>query len=460
MFGIHIDRNSSQSLTVQVSASLRSAVRSGLLKSGDRLPPSRRLAEELGVSRAIIMLAYEQLVSEGYFESRKGSGTFITEGLKRLPASVPLPTEAKKTKPMEPAYDFRAGIPDLRRLPVGRWHECVSDVMKRGLNSYWSYGECSGEPALKRAIGESLFRIRGISTSPDSIVITRGTAESLSLLASFFPRKAFYSEFPSIPYASRIFRHHGWQIKPLEQDLHGALVPGGTEPGSLFYLTPSHQFPTGIFMPLKRRIAFLGAIEDGQSYILEDDYDSEFRFRGVPAEPLMALHPEGVFYLGTFSKCMFPALRLGFMIVPGPLKADFSAFKNEIFSQPPLLSQLALARFIDRGYLEQHLFSMKRIYRKRMNTLVSELERNFKGLHISGADCGFHLCVRFRERSFHQDFFEDCRKQGIGLKGTAHYMGQGEVSTDSLILGYGNIEDETIPEGIEALKQSIDRCAP
>ncbi len=325
-----------------------------------------------------------------------------------------------------------------------------------------------------------------MTVGADRIVVTEGTAEALKLLASFFVDEGydrFYAENPSIPYARQIARAAGLEVRELQQDEVSALPPEEPEPGSVYYLTPSHQFPRGMCMPLPRRLEFINGLDDTISYILEDDYDSEFRFRGVPTEPLVALDPDRVIYMGSFSKVLFPALRLGFVVLPEQLLAPFLEHKRCLFAVPPTFCQGGLARFLSRGYLEKHLFEMKRTYARRAARIVEFLEAEFPDIEIRGTECGYHLWVRFtpqgggsgsvgaigtaakanvggqaRMRSDHpfdRNFFEKCADQGLAIKGEGHYSFDGSPETDALVLGYGNVAEEELEEALSLLARMI-----
>ncbi len=464
MFGISLSRNSPQTLPLQLTNSLRAAVREGRLGPGDRLPASRTMAAELGVSRNIVTACYEQLVSEGYFTSRVGRGTFVVSNIE-WGSSRTLPPSSRTSEARQPApvrYDLTAGTPDLGALPTRRWIETVAEAHRNAHSTKWDYSRAQGEETLRKEIADYLFRIRGITVSPVRIVVTAGTSEALRLLAGYAHQgenQPFFAEDPSIPYTREAFRAAGYEIRALEHDSDGAVPPGSVSQGSVIYLTPSHQFPRGTYMPLQRRLAFLAGLAE-DTLVLEDDYDSEFRFRGVPAEPFLSLRPDRVIYLGSFSKTLFPALRLGFVILPPQILDSFVEFKQRVFAIPPTFAQRALASFLSGGNLEAHLFRMKRIYARRVTTILSLLRATFPDVEIRGEECGYHLWVRFPRTytsgpnvapPFDEAFFDTCAGQGIAIKGDRHYGFDGPVDTDALVIGYGNIADDDIEPALASL---------
>ncbi len=467
MFGIVLDRDSSQSLALQLTNALRGAIRAGTLSPGKRLPATRVMAEELSVSRNIVVTAYEQLVSEGYLESRVGRGTTVAPGTAwTMPRAHPVPSVVGMSRNVK--YSLIPGVPDLAAVPVRRWMECASDAHRNASPEAWTYPEAQGERELRREICGYLFRIRGITVPPERVLVTAGTAEALRLLSSFF-RGRGYSRFavenPSIHYARDIARIAGLAVHELDQDGTAALPPDRVEPGSLVYLTPSHQFPRGGLMPAPRRMAFLQAVGDGDGFVLEDDYDSEFRFRGVPPEPMVELDPDRVVYMGSFSKVLSPALRLGFIVVPEALVTPLVEHRRRVISAPPVFPQRALARFLGRGYLEKHLFAMKRTYARRAARILEFLDREFPNAEVRGDACGYHLWVRFSGVSsagavrpaFDADFFEACADRGLAVKGEGHYTFDESVDTDALVLGYGNIGDDRLDDALALLAELVSR---
>ena len=284
--GLVLDRNSSQSLFLQLTVALRKAVTGELYSPGDRLPPSRLMALNLGVSRNLVTAVYDQLAAEGYLSGKVGRGTFVTpEAGRAKQRSVTFgknPRGRSGGSPVE--YDFTPGRPDLSAIPIDRWSESLKDAVRNGAVSERGYGPAEGSDRLRRAISALLFRVRGLEVSADDILITAGTAQSLLLLALSVERGTFYCENPCIPSAREAFKAVSHRIKHLDADTKGALTPDRNA-GGVCYLNPSHQFPRGTRMSLERRLEFIDWAKESDSMIIEDDYDSEFRYEGLPIPP-------------------------------------------------------------------------------------------------------------------------------------------------------------------------------
>jgi GntR family transcriptional regulator/MocR family aminotransferase len=454
MFGILLDRSSRRTLALQVADGLRRAVLSGDIPAGARLPASRTLAQELGISRRLVTDAYEQLTGEGYFETRAGHGTYAAAlpawsarpaGTARVSRHVPHP---------EVLFDFAPGIPDLSSFPMKAWRRVADESLSLARRRELGYAPVFGDKRLREAISAYLYRIRGLSADPERICITAGTSQSLALLAQLRVVSSLYSEDPGLAFSRAAFESAGVRCRPVAVDEHGALPTGlGRIPrGSAFYLTPSHQFPTGALLSLRRRLAFLELVTRADGLILEDDYDSEFRFRGAPVPPLASLDASRVVYLGTFSKCLAPFVRTGFLIAPDRLVEPLADFLRRGNLRGSLVHQGALARFIEGGHLDRHVFQAKRRYRARLEAILSFFERRLAGeARISGAETGFHVHVRFRSRRFGPALVGACEGEGLRLSLETEWRAEPPAECDALVLGYGNVADARLLEGLDRL---------
>ena len=434
-----------------------------MLALGERLPSSRVLASDIGVSRNLVTSAYEQLAAEGYLEATVGRGTFVAvrqsenppeNGLGDQPSSggsSGLPAPAAP-----PRFDFIPGRPDLSHIPVTRWNECLRDGSGSGGERTWGYGDAAGDPGLKEGICDWLNRIRGFAVHPDRVIVTSGTAQSLLLLAltlKGFSKENFYCENPSIPYARNAFTSAGFRIRALPAGRKG---PGQPEEAGVVYLTPSHRFPQGGILPAHQRQEFISWAREQDSLIIEDDYDAEFRYAGSPVEPMVCIDPHYVVYLGTFSKCLFPGLRLGWMIVPDRLLPAIHAMKNDLYMRSPLLLQKAMRRFLEQGYLDRHVLAMKKIYRSRRDRITAILDEQFPGGWESGGkDAGYHLSITIPGIVLDDSFFRRCSDEGIAVRGEGHYSFGGRLTTRNLLIGYGNIRDDRLDEGMNRLLQCL-----
>jgi GntR family transcriptional regulator/MocR family aminotransferase len=462
MYGINLDRNSTLSLHFQLAEALRSAVRKGVLPAGEKLASSRILAADLGLSRNLVAEVFEQLAGEGYFTARTGSGTFIAEGLGWQSSDSPadhLPIFPSGSVPERPRirypYDFTPGIPDLESFPRKLWLQCENEALSFSSADIFHYGTPLGSLRLRRAVALYLYRLRGLNVPPERVVITAGTQQSLAILAALERESPFAFENPGNDFARNIFDGAGHPLVPLPLDSQGVIpeaaasLPGG----SRVFVTPSHQFPTGVLLPIQRRLALLKIARERDLLVLEDDYDSEFRFRGTPVPPLAAMDPERVVYLGTFSKVMAPGLRLGYMVIPWNLKEKIREVRITRNMIAPGPVQETMAFFMEKGCLERHIHRMKRIYRARCQLLLELLERHPpQGLEsVTGSETGFHLYLRFKGRSFDNGWFESMKEKGFLADSGGCYTWPWTETSSSLVLGYGNIRDEALEKGIDLL---------
>jgi GntR family transcriptional regulator/MocR family aminotransferase len=458
VFGILLDRSSRRALALQVADGLRRAVLSGDIPPGTQLPPSRVFATEMGISRRLVTDAYEQLTGEGYFETRAGHGTYVAA----LPAWSVRPARSSEvlrhTSHQTAQFDFTPGIPDLSSFPMKAWRRVADESLSLARRRDLGYAPAFGDMRLRKAIAAYLYRIRGLSADPERICITTGTSQSLSLLAQLRAAASLYCEDPGLSFARAAFASVGIRCRPLAVDQHGALGTGlgRVPPGSAFYLTPSHQFPTGALLSLKRRLAFLDLAARSDGLILEDDYDSEFRFRGSPVPPLASLDATRVVYLGTFSKCLAPFVRTGYLIAPDRLAEALADYLRRANLRGSLVHQRTLARFIEQGHLERHVFLVKRRYRARLETILGFFERKLPGeAQLSGVETGFHVHVRFGTHRFGSAFASACEAQGLRLSLETEWRAEPASECDALVLGYGNVADTRLPEGLERLLRII-----
>lgn len=466
MLGISLDRASRRSLALQLADGLRRAVASGALPSGARLPPSRQLAEELGIARRLVTDAYEQLAGEGYFETRAGHGTYAAALPSRAPHASAPALAAPRARRAAVRWDFTPGIPDLARFPRQAWRRAADESLALARPADLSYGPALGDLRLREAIAGYLYRFRGLAADPAQLCVTGGTSHSLALLARLLPPTALFCEDPGLPFARDTFAGAGFRVRPVHVDAAGALPAGlGDVPrGALFYLTPSHQFPTGALLPLPRRVELLDRAAAAEGLVLEDDYDSEFRFRGSPVPPMAALDAERVVYLGTFSKCLAPFVRVGYLLAPPQLIEPIAELVRRTNQRGAVPHQRTLARFVEEGHLEKHVFAMKRRYRGRLERILAFTAQRWGGeVTVQGEETGFHLHLRFAHRRFAPSFADRCSAEGLRLATEADFRAQEPAApstpTDALVLGYGNVADERLGEGLEQLAALVERHA-
>ncbi|HEX5039113.1 MAG TPA: PLP-dependent aminotransferase family protein [Candidatus Limnocylindria bacterium] len=466
---LHISLDGRPHLTDAIYRQLRDAILEGRLSPGDRLPPSRELARQLAVSRSTVTVAYDRLTSEGYTASRVGAGTYVSLDLvPRAPRTPPRPSALRARaiwdevslptvfgRPAE--FDFRAGIPDARLFPYDTWRRLMSRELRRSSVGKGAYGDPAGDAELRAGIAGHVALGRGVRAGADDIVVTNGTQQAFDVVARAIlaPGDTVAVEDPGYPTVRQLLASLGARVIPVPVDDEGmdvAQLPGDAR---LVVVTPSHQFPLGVAMSLRRRLALVDWAEAHDAAVVEDDYDSEFRLGGRPIEPLQSLDPHGrVIYVGTFSKTMLATLRLGFVVVPGAVRHAVRAAKFVSDWHTAVPTQRALAAFIAEGWFARHLRRMRPIYRDRHRRIVEILERDFGGtLRPLPAAAGLHVCAVTPTMNVAD--VERVMARALETGVAAHLlsaMAAVPPGRPGLILGYGAIATEHIDEGMRRLR--------
>jgi GntR family transcriptional regulator/MocR family aminotransferase len=365
---VAIDRSAAEPLTRQIFAQLRSQVLSGILPSGSRVISTRRLAAELGVSRNIVLDAFDQLLAEGYLETRTGAGTFIAPGAAFHPGEMP-DLSAVQTVGFRPFHtdlvDFRSGLPDLNSFPVRTWQRLSREVWDELTPLDLSYSQPEGRVELRSEIARYIAAYRGVRCHPEQILVTGGTTQAVGIVSRLLLREnrsTCILEDPITSDIQRIAAGFGGNILPVPVDGQGMRVealPEEVRPGFI-YVTPSHQFPLGVTMPIQRRVRLLKYAQARGAFIVEDDYDSEFRYDSPPISSIQGLDPQRVVYIGTFSKTVCPSLRIGYIVFPPELVNRGREVKWFTDLHNSSVDQLILARFIAEGHFVRHVHAMKK----------------------------------------------------------------------------------------------------
>ena len=414
---------SSEPLHVQLAAQIKSAVLSGKLPAKARLPSSRALATELRISRNTVLTALDQLKSEGYLEAVRGSGTLVAAiPVQELARARPRGAMAAQPAPhrLAPRWDeplakfhpssalvvpgpFQPGIPDLGAFPADLWSACLRRVSRRTDLATAGYGHMSGHPRFRRILCDYLAEARGVSAEPEQIIVTSSARGAINLIASALlsPGEETWIEEPGFRSAKAIFSAGGGKLVAVPVDAQGidpSRIPPGGKP-RLIYTTPSHQYPTGAVMTLARRLELLELASRSGAYIIEDDYDSEFQYRGRPIAALQGLDSTGcVLYLGTFAKSLLPALRVGFVVVPPDLVDGFTKVHRHTGQFAPPAMQLALTDFIERGHHRAHVRRMRMIYANRLAAFAEDIATQSRGaLQAKIPDGGLQTIVASKE---------------------------------------------------------------
>lgn len=376
---------------------LRQAIRAGRLGPRTRLPSSRALAADLGLARGTVSAAYDQLVAEGYLEARTGSGTVVAG----LPAARDLPAGPARTAPA-PRYDLRPGSPDVTTFPTAAWLRALRRAVATAPSPAFDYGQPQGSIELRTALAEYLGRVRGVRATPDRIVITSGYVQALALLTGVLAgagTAAIAMEDPSFGFHRDVVRHNGARVVALPVDGRGArtdlLSTADYSAVRAAVLTPAHQYPLGVTLHPERRHAATAWAARHDALVIEDDYDGEFRYDRQPIGALQGTAPEHVVYIGTASKTLGPALRLGWMVLPDRLVTAVAVAKRHTDLHSETLGQLALADMIKTHGYDRHVRSCRLLYRRRRDLLVECLASSAaRGLAIEGIAAGLHVTIR------------------------------------------------------------------
>jgi GntR family transcriptional regulator/MocR family aminotransferase len=475
-------------LTRQVYRALRDAIRSGVFSPGSRVPPTRDLARDLGVSRATVVAAYEQLLAEGHLGARRGSGTYVRplQAAARepaLPAAPPPPRLApfarrladERLRPLlsglgdRPVlpYDFRYGQASLLDFPVQAWQRCLGRAVRRAPARAYDYGHPQGLVALRRALAAYLGRARGLACDPERILVVRGSQQGLDLAARVLlePGAAAMVEEPGYEGARNAFLVAGARLVPAPVDGEGLDV-AGLDVASVIRLahaTPAHQLPLGAVLSPARRRALLALAESSHGYVIEDDYDGEFRFEGAPLETLAALDGgRRVLHLGTFSKVLFPSLRLAYLVLPEPLVEPLVRAKLVSDGGSPSFEQMALADFIEEGSFERHVRRSRARNRERREALLAALARHLgDDAEVAGAHAGLHLvCWLPRVPAVRLGaLWRAAAAEGVGVYPVTPYYHVTPPPRAGLVLGYNAQTPASIDAGIARLAEVARRFA-
>ncbi len=449
-----ISRSSDTPLSRQIYSHIREGIQSGKLPSGARLASTRALSVSLGVSRSTVCEAYYMLTAEGFIDSRPGAPTRVREGLLLEQAGISPKPEARR----EPhaIADFTTGRPDLREFPMRLWLKSLESSMRSLDYRESGYRGPQGLKILREEIASWMYRSRGITASPGDIFITSGATQALYIIAEMLalPGSKAIVEDPCVAGVLDMLRYVGYELHPVQVDSRGIAVDVLPNGARLIYLTPSHQFPLGSILRADRRAALVRLARETGMYIIEDDYDSEFRHSGSPVSPLYSMDPQRVIYVGTFSKLLFPALRIGYAILPRELHEAWRRLKVYTDVQNPLCDQAALAEFLKTRRLDRHIHAMRKLYGRRREALLAALGDAFKdGFRPLGDAAGLHLAALFPGLRFTNGFSESARENGIRIAAAEVHAVTKGLHEDTLLFGYGHLNEREIKDGVRLLRE-------
>ncbi|MBC7929502.1 MAG: PLP-dependent aminotransferase family protein [Rubrivivax sp.] len=485
-FPLTLDDANGQPLYRQLCEELRRSILTGRLQPGQRVPSTRALARTLGISRATTALSYEELISEGYLEAARGSGTFVcrllpdallraapveagkgyaSKAAPRLSAFGAGLTAAVQPKPpgAKGVISFARHRPDYTRLPLRQWNRLLARHARSAPRAVFDdvYNPLGHRP-LRESIARYLTRARAARCDPEQVIICAGSQQAIDLTSRVLVDRGdtVALEDPCYVGARQIFQAQGAKLLPVPVDDSGMVVAwldcrAGSE-AKLVYVTPSHQYPKGTLLSLPRRLELLAWAARNDAFIIEDDYDSEYRYCGRPVPALQGLDRGGrVIYAGTFSKVLFPALRIGYLIAPPSLVEVLGRAKMLADRQSPMLEQYVLADFIEEGHLERHVRRMRTLYGNRRRALVSALTKYFDGrVEVTGQSAGMHLLARLRTGLDDEEVVARARAANVEVMSAREFYLRAAPS-DEFIFSFPTLSERQIAEGIRRLAKAL-----
>jgi GntR family transcriptional regulator / MocR family aminotransferase len=474
---LRIDRTADRKISIQLYMGLKEILLSGGVTPGERLPASRILAREIGVSRTTVIDALDRLTAEGLLEARVGAGTFVSEVLagRRGAASAAAPAAALETTPRlshaathaqrhfaprawlpHKSQAFITALPALDLFPMAHWTRLSARHWRSGREEVMGYGHPSGYQGLREAIATHLNAARGIKCSPEQIFIVSGAQQAFFLISTLLlnPGDHVWFENPGAIGARNAFIASGASIVPVEIDAEGLSVADGLAKAPHFRLafaTPSHQQPLGQVMSLSRRLALLRAADDADALIVEDDYDGEFYYGSQPQPPLKSIDTqERVIYVGTFSKSLFPSLRLGFILVPRGLVDSFARVSASWLSGVPTATQAIVTDFMNEGLFATHIRLMRRAYKARHDALLEAMAPLSRRIDLQPTASGFHTVGFLPDDADEDRIVAAAREKGIVVAALGRYC-MTPIGRKGLVLGFGGVTPEAIRRGVKLL---------
>lgn len=469
-----LDDQSPLSLNRQICSQIRALILRGDLRAGHRLPSTRQLGKELGVARSTVLDAYDQLLAEGYLESRGGSGTSVAQGMRPQPQLQEEPAAREQAPALEGKncdppglVNFQSGIPALEHFPVVEWgrlyRQCCESLPATALR----YNSPAGVHELREAVAGWLLRMRGLRADPGQIMITTGATQGLRLVARLLSRPDALAlvEDPVHRGLVEVIARAGYEVEGIAADAQGmdtaqlhCLPDDRVARCAFVYVTPSHQYPTGGILSAPRRQALVDFAHNRNCMLVEDDYDGEFRFEGTPISALRELAPERVIYIGSFSKILAPALRIGFAVVPASLVPRWVEEKQFTDVHTDALTQRTLASFITSGALERHIWKMCKLYKHKRLFLLQCLKEQFgSGYTASGQAAGLHMVAEFPGIQFTDSVLAIMRAHGVRAVPVEHHaLCCDGTHAHRLILGYAHLSEQAIERGVTALHAALN----
>jgi GntR family transcriptional regulator / MocR family aminotransferase len=452
---LRLERRPGTPLRAQFERELRDAIRVGRLRPGTPLPSSRALAADLGLSRGVVVEAYEQLLAEGYLTARRGSATRVAERQSNTDPAAPI-----EKAPPALRCDFRPGVPDGEMFPRRTWLMSLRRVLSAAPSTAFGYPDPRGVARLRTALSAYLNRARGTAAHAGHVVLCTGFAQGLRLVCHALRARGVTRvvvEDPCHAVHRAAMQALGLELIPIPVDEGGLRVERlRTVAAGAVFVTPAHQFPTGAVLAPERRAALLGWAAAHRALVIEDDYDAEYRYDREPIGALQGLAPDRVAYAGSVSKTLAPALRLGWLVLPGELVAEVTKLKRDEDLGSPALDQLAYADFLERGELDRHLRRTRLHYRRRRDILVAALRRHAPTLRVHGVAAGLHLLVELDPDADERGVITAAAGLSVGVYGVRAHRAR-HPGPPALLLGYGNLSNTAIVEGVKRLASLLPR---
>ncbi len=459
---INLDASSSVPLYEQIYKYIKKDIQNGGLPFKKRLPSTRKLAEFLQVSRTTVDMAYEQLLSEGYIESVPCKGYYVCdlEGIYRLePERISARTEPE-SRSRGTLYDFSPNGVDLNSFPHNAWRKLSKNILQEENRALFQIGDPQGEQELRDTIAEYLYQARGVHAQPEQIVVGAGNDFLLLLLCSMFGAgQKIAMESPTYKKAYDLLRNLSNEVRIVDMDDSGMRVDQlAKTDADIAYVMPSHQYPLGTVMPVKRRMQLLGwAAQKPGRYIIEDDYDSEFRYKGKPIPALQGYdRSDCVIYIGTFSRSIAPAIRVSYMVLPVSLMELYRTRGSRISSTVSRVDQKLIAGFLNEGYYERHLNKMRAVYKNRHDVLLEELKKFHDICKVHGENAGVHVLLTFTNGMTEAEAIRRAADESVTIYGLSrYYVGEAkQPEAATVILGYANMPEEEIRQAVERLQRA------
>jgi GntR family transcriptional regulator / MocR family aminotransferase len=451
---VNLQRQAGVPLRAQLEQELRSAIRAGRLHAGREMPATRVLARDLGISRGLVVEAYEQLLAEGYLTARRGSATTVAAHRPNVDATVQRHAREEPVAPPRLDFDFRPGVPDMSMFPRRAWLASLRRTLQTAGPAAFAYPDVRGPLPMRTALADYLNRARGTVARPDLMLSCTGFTQGFRLACRALRERgveALALEDPAHLEMIAAMRSEGLKAISIPVDERGVIVERlkRTEAGAVL-LTPAHQFPTGAVLAPERRAELIDWATTRGAWVIEDDYDAEYRYDRDPVGSLQGVAPGQVVYIGSASKTLAPALRVGWMLLPPALVPEVTLAKHQDDCGSPALQLLAFGDFVARGELDRHLRRMRAHYRRRRDALVTALRARLPRLRVSGIAAGLHLMLELEDGTDEQAVVEAAAALSVGVYRVGAYRAR-STGRPALILGYGATSEATIVEGIKRL---------